>query len=354
MKRLVSGVIGLMAAVAAGAAALQLMGAVADEPRLPDTAPPIAPLHRGADGSIEILDPATARRAGMPLCSKGALCVGPGQHYRTLAAGLAAAKDGDVVELIGGTYRESATLFLRHLTLRGVAGRPHIDCAGLALAGDRACLLLAADGITLDNLELSGAAPIDASDETAVACIAGLPDLDFSLSAIVCHGAQNGIIAHGGTILIDESDFYDNGGSRSGNNVALDDGCLLTVRSSTFRDAKHGAELIARCARVTISDSTFRSAAGKVALELPEGGEVMVYRSTFEKVRDAVPGDFVRFSAEGCRYPGSMLLKDVRIVNVRPDTGVRNFDRCFGSAIVLEHVTVEGVAVQETGYVLAR
>lgn len=354
MKRLVPGIIGLMAAVAASGVVLRLVGAVADEPRLPDTAPPIAPLHRGADGSIEILDPAAARRAGTPLCSKGALCVGPGQHYRTLVAGLAAAKDGDVVELIGGTYRESATLFLRHLTLRGVAGRPHIDCAGLALAGDRACLLLAADGITLDNLEVSGAAPLDASGETAAACVAGVPDVDFSLSAIVCHDSQNGVIAHGGAIVIDESEFYANGASRGGNNVALDDGCLLTVRSSTFRDATHGDELVARCARTTISDSTFRSAAGKVALDLPEGGEVTVYRSSFEKVRDAQAGDFIRYSAEGCRYPGSMLLKDVRIVNVRPDTGVRNFDRCFGSAIVLEHVTVEGAPVQETGYVLAR
>ena len=71
-------------------------------------------------------------------------------------------------------------------------------------------------------------------------------------------------------------------------------------------------------------------------------------------MRDAEAGDLVRFSAEGCRYPGSMVLKDVRIVNVRPDTGVRNFDRCFGSAIILEHVTVEGVPVQQTGYVLTR
>ena len=352
MKRLASGVIGLIAAVAAHAAAPQLP--VAEEPRLPEAAPPIAPLHRGAGGEIEIVDPASTRRSGAPLCSKAALCVGRGQRYHTLAAGLAAAKDGEVVELIGGTYRESAALVHRNLTLRGVAGRPHIDCAGLALAGDRACLLLAADGITLDNLELSGAAPIDASGETAASCVAGEPGIDFNLTGIVCHDSQNGLVAHGGTIVIADSEFYANGASRGANNVALDQGCLVTVRGSTFRDAKNGAEFVSRCASVSISDSTFRSAAGKVALDLPEGGEALVYRSSFEKVRDASPGDLIRFAAEGCRYPGSMVLKEARFVNVRSDTGLRNFDRCFGNAIILEHVTIEGAPLQQAGYILVR
>jgi len=294
------------------------------------------------------------RRSGAALCSKDALCVGRGQHYHTLAAGLAAAKDGAVVELIGGTYRESTVLLHRNLTLRGVAGRPHIDCAGLALAGDRACLLLAADGITLDNLELSGAAPIEASGETAGSCVAAEAGIDFSLTGILCHDSQNGLIAHGGTIAITDSEFYANGANRGANNVALDEGCIVTVRGSTFRDAKSGAEFVARCASVTISDSTFRSGAGKVAVDLPEGGEVLVYRSNFEKLRDATPGDFIRFAAEGCRYPGSVVFKDVRFVNVRPDTGLRNFDRCFGNAIILEHATIEGAPLQQTGYVLVR
>ena len=352
MKRLGSGMVGLVAAVAWNTLAPQVP--LADEPRLPDAGPPIAPLHRGAGGEIEIVDPASARRSGAPLCDKGALCVGPGQRHRTLSAGLAAAKDGELVELIGGTYRESVTLGYRNLTLRGVAGRPHIDCKGLALAGDRGCLLLAADGITLENLELSGAAPIDASGEVAASCIAAEPDIDFSLSGIVCHDSQNGVIAHGGKVLIVESEFYGNGTRRGANNVALDEGCFLTVRSSIFRDARYGAELVARCARTTISDSTFRSAEGKVALDLPEGGETLVYRTNFEKLRDAAQGDLIRFSAEGCRYPGSMVLKDVRMANVRPDTGLRNFDRCFGNAIILEHVTFEGVPPQQVGYILVR
>jgi hypothetical protein len=356
MQRLVGGMIGLVAIVAATAAAPQPAPLPAPpeaaQPRLPDAGPPIAPLRRGADGQIETIDPASEARSGTPLCSKAALCVGPRQRYRTLAAGLEAARDGDEIELVGGTYRESVTLARRKLTLRGVAGRPHIDCAGLALAGDRACLLLAGDDITLDNLEVSGAAPAAASDVPA-ACLANAPGADFSLSRILCHDSQNGIVAHGGTIVIAESEFYDNGGNRGSNNAAFDGGCLLTVRGSTFRDARTGAELLSRCSSTTITNSNFRSGRSSVILDLPDGGETLVYRSTLEKVNAAF-GDIIRFSEDACRYPGTVVFKEVRIVNARLDTALRNYDRCFGNAIVLEQVRFEGVPPRQIGYILAR
>jgi hypothetical protein len=357
MRRLVAWTIGLVASVAATAAAPQPASLptapAAEEPRLPDAPPPIAPLRRGPDGQIEVVDPASTQRAGESLCSKGAICVGPGQRYRTLAAGLEATRDGDLIELVGGTYRTSASLARRKLTLRGVAGRAHIDCAGAALAGERACLLLAADGITLDNLEVSGAAPADGSDGMA-ACIANEPGLDFSVSRLVCHDSQNGIVAHGGTIVILESEFYNNGWNKGSNNAAFDDGCLLTVRGSTFRDARTGAELMSRCTRTTITDSNFRSISSNVILDLPDGGETLVYRSTLEKMRDAAGGDIIRFSADSCRYPGTVVFKEVRIVNALRDTALRNYDRCFGNAIVLDRVTFEGVPPRQFGYILAR
>jgi len=354
MRRLVPGLIGLAAALAAGAAMPQPVPTRSDavQPSLPEASPPIAPLRRGADGQIELIDPATERRAGIPLCDKGAICVGPGQRHRTLASGLEVAQDGSTIELIAGTYRESATLAHRKLTLRGVAGRPHIDCAGAALAGDKACLLLAADGITLDNIEVSGAEPGEGSEAPA-ACIANDGGADFSISRVLCHDSQNGILAHGGAIEIAESEFYDNGRSRGTDNGAFDGACLLTVRASTFRDARGGAELRSRCMRTTITDSTFRSARSEVILDLPDGGETLIYRSTLEKVNDTF-GDIIRFSADSCRHPGTVVFRQVRIVNARDDTALRNYDRCFSNAIVLEQVTFEGVRPRQIGYILTR
>jgi hypothetical protein len=356
MRRLVPGLIGLLAAVVASAAAPQpapvSLSADAAPPRLPEASPPIAPLRRGADGQIEIDRPATERSAGTPFCDKRAICVGPGQRHRTLASALEAARDGAVIELIGGTYHESATLARRGLTLRGVAGRPHIDCAGVALAGDKACLLLSGEGITLDNLEVSGAASA-ANARNPAACISNEADANFTLTRILCHDSQNGVLARGGTIVIAESEFYDNGGARGADNGAFDGGCLLTVRASTFRDARGGAELRSRCLSTTITDSTFRSGRSEVILDLPDGGETMIYRSTLEKYSDTF-GDIIRFSADSCRHPGSVVFKQVRIVNARLDTALRNYDRCYANAIVLEHVTFQGVPPRQIGYILSR
>ncbi len=324
----------------------------ADEPHLPDAGPPIGPLRRGADGAIEVIGPAAGHDAGPARCDRRALCVGKGERYASLAAALALARDGDLVELAGGLYRESATIARRDLTLRGIGGRPHIDCAGVALAGDRACLFLAAAGIVLDNLEISGAAP--AASDAAAACVANAPGIGFRLRRIFCHGAENGLLAAGGTVVIEDSEFYDNGWTAGSSNLALDGGCIATIRGTIVRDARHGDELLSRCSSTEITDSTVTSSAGLAALDLPAGGDAMIYRSIIEKGRDAGSDDILRFATASCRHPGNLVLKDVRIVNAAPDAALRNADHCLGGAIVLEQVTVTGPALRRFGYVIER
>jgi hypothetical protein len=160
----------------------------AGEAELPGTPPPIGPLRRGAHGEIEVVTPETERKAGRPLCDKGAKCVGEGEAFPTLASALAAAKPGDTIDVIGNTYREAAVIAVPRLTLRGTAGRPHFDCAGIALAGDKACLAVAADGVTLDNLEISGAASPSVG---AAACVRSDGNLRLTLNDIFCHASQS-------------------------------------------------------------------------------------------------------------------------------------------------------------------
>jgi len=118
-------------------------------------------LRRGPDGRIEVIDPTKEKGAGTRCCAAGTICVGEGQAYRKLSDALAVARPGMAVEIAGGTYRETVTIRTRAITIRGVAGTPHFDCAGLALTGDKACLLLEADGITLARKvrRLSGLPP---------------------------------------------------------------------------------------------------------------------------------------------------------------------------------------------------
>jgi hypothetical protein len=321
----------------------------ADERRLPDTPLPVAPLRRRDDGQIEILTPQNRKNP----CSAGAICVGKGRAYATLEAALAAAHDGDVIEIVAGTYHEKNRIELRNLILRGVAGRPHFDCAGLDLGDDKACLMLAADGIALIGLEISGATA-SAGDGGDGACIRNETDLSFTVRRVTCHGSQAGIIADGGTILIEESEFFDNGWTDNLQNVSLGGKCSVTVRASIFRDARIGDEFRSRCRKTAIADSSFRSTTGAQDIDLPVGGETLVYRSTLMKGANAESEIILGFAGESCVTLSDLTLKEVRIVNSHPNAAIENFGKCDGRAIVLQGVQAEGLPVREIGYIYAR
>jgi hypothetical protein len=322
-------------------------------PQLPEAGAPVGPLRRGPDGQIEVIDPTAEQGKGARACGSGAICVGKDQAYISLAAAIAAARAGDTIEVIGGTYHETAIIRAKNVTVRGIAGRPHIDCSELRIAADKACLLLAAEGITLENLEISGA-EIPASLGANGACIRNNSSESFTIRGVICHGSQDGILSNAGEILIENSEFYDNGWTDRTHNVYFSGDCSVTVRNSIFRDARIGHEFKSRCRKTDISDSTFRSTKGSRDLDIPDGGETTVYRSTLVKTPGAESEEIVGFAAESCRTPGDMLLKEVHIINSRNEAVIHNFDKCEGHAIILQGVTFEGTPPVEKGYILKR
>jgi len=133
------------------------------------------------------------------------------------------------------------TVAVRNLTIRGVKGQPHFDCGGITLQSDKACLVLAADGITLENLDISGA-QISESAGANGACIRNEPNMSFTLRGIICHASQAGVMSEGGTILVENSEFFDNGWGGAAHNVSFGGDCTLVVRGSIFRDGDLVAE----------------------------------------------------------------------------------------------------------------
>jgi hypothetical protein len=323
---------------------------VDNRPRLPPATPPVGPVHRRADGHIELVDPATNSGSLARLCAANTLCVGEGQAYTTLSAALLAAREHDLIEIAGGNYRESATITVHNLTIRGVKGQPHFDCAGIGLQADKACLLLAADGITLENLDISGA-QISENAGANGACIRNEPNMSFTLRDIICHASQSGILSEGGTILVENSEFFDNGWNEFAHNVYFSGNCSVTVRGSIFRDARVGHEFKSRCFNTTISDSTFRSTKGSRNLDIANGGETSLYRSLLVKTPGTDNSGIIGFATESCAHPGDMLIKDVRIINSDPAAEIRNYDKCTGHAVILEAVTFEGIPPKMLGYI---
>jgi Right handed beta helix region len=353
---------GLIAAALAAQGAMLSIGTIShaagmefaqDTPQLPEAGSLIGPLRRGLDGNVEVFDPTAEQGKGVRLCHNGTICVGKDQAFPSLADALTAARDGDTIEIVGGTYHETGTIRGRNVTVRGIAGRPHIDCSGLRIAGDKACLLLATQGITLENLEISGAELPDSLGANG-ACIRNDKSESFTIREVICHGSQDGILSGGGDIVIENSEFYDNGWTDRTHNVYFSGNCSVTVRGSIFRDARIGHEFKSRCRTTEITDSTFRSTKGSRDLDIPDGGETTVYRSTLVKTEGAASDEIVGFAAESCDSPADMLLKDVRIINSRNRAVIHNFGKCEGRAIILQDVTFEGIPPVEEGDILKK
>ncbi|HJS31518.1 MAG TPA: right-handed parallel beta-helix repeat-containing protein [Alphaproteobacteria bacterium] len=322
---------------------------------LPPAPPPIGPLRRGPDGQIEVIaPPATGGHKQPGPCSAKSICVGWGNGPRTLAQALQYASDGALIEIVGGVYRESVAIDRNRITIRGVAGRPHFDCRGIRIADDKGCLLLRGEGITLDNLEISGA---EIAPELGAngACVRNGRGRSFSIHGVICHDSQNGILTDGGSILIENSEFYDNGLAGRAHNVYLAGDCIeVTVRNSSFHDARGGHEFKSRCRRTTILDSSFQSTRASRNIDVPDGGETFIYNTLLSKSLGSDNVEFVAFAAESCRHPGPMHLRRVRIINRHPRGAITNFDKCHGQPIIIEEATFEGYKLQLNGGVLLR
>jgi hypothetical protein len=338
-----------------------LSSVIASAQSLPSGSTAVAPLRRGPDGRIEAVDPskasgpataASAAGGGSP-CAADALCVGPGLAFPTLGAAAKAARPGAVIEVVAGTYRESIVLTAPRLVVRGIAGRPHFDCAGIRVAQDKACLLLAAADITLDNLEISGAEINAALGENA-ACIRNEPNLSFTLRKISCHSSQDGVLGIGGSVVIEDSDFFDNGWTGYTHNAYLSGDCAkVTVHNSTFRDARVGHELKSRCRETEIVGSTFMATRGSRALDLPDGGLVTMRQGLITQGPKVDNPEMIGYAPESCKYPGGgMTLDRVKIVGENPAGTIANFDKCEGAAIRLLHVEFQGIRPQLRGKVV--
>jgi len=341
---LLAGALAAAGDAVAGPSATYTQRVAADEPQLPAAPEPISPLRRGQDNKIEVITPDTEQGKGRALCSAGALCVGPTQPLRTLAAALAVARDGDVIEMIGGAYRGPARITRANVTVRGIAGRPHIDCTGLTLSKEKACVFLAGNGIVIENLEISGAL----APASEAACVGNELDRSYTLRGVICHDSQRGVVSDGGEILIENSEFYDN----RADNAYLGGGCSVTVRGSSFRDAQTGDEFKSRCAKTTILDSTFRSTRGSHDIDIPDGGETTIYRSTLVKLPGTAGETILAFTSDSCAHPGAMLLKQVHIANTSSSALIQNFDKCPNAPLIFQGVIFDNLRPKLAGYIL--
>jgi MYXO-CTERM domain-containing protein len=202
--------------------------------------------------------------------------VGPGKTYAKPCAAIAAAQDGDVIEIDAGTYSGDVCAVPRNnLTLRGVGGRAHIDAAGTA-SGGKGTWVISGSNTTVENIEFSGAKVPDMNG-------AGIRQEGNGLVVRNCyfHDNEDGILSGGnGEILIEGSEFANNGaGDGYSHNMYIGHEKKFTLRWSYSHHAKIGHIVKSRADQNFIlynrlmdeSDGT-----SSYTIDLPNGGTSFV------------------------------------------------------------------------------
>lgn len=233
------------------------------------------------------------------------LRVGPGEAISTIAEASRRARDGDVVEIVSGTYLGDVAVWdQQRLTIRGVSGRPRLVAGGRIAEGKGIWVVRGGD-IEVSNLAFEGArGPTRAG---------------------------SGIRLEAGRLVVRNCLFVDNEmgiltADRPGISLDVEDsefaqGVLLPkprishllyagridrldVTGSYFHDGRIGHLLKSRAAVSRVSYSRFSDEAGGQAsyeMDFPEGGEVVLLGNIVWQGVATENRRLIAFGAEGLR-----------------------------------------------------
>ena len=253
-------------------------------------------------------------------CSASAatLSVGPGKAFSAPCAAIAAARDGDTIEIEGGTsYKGDVCRIARNgLTIRGVNGRPLIDAAGKD-SGGKGIWVVAGNDIVVDSVEMAGARVPDRNGAAL-----RLEGTNFTLRRSFLHDNENGILANrneNSDILVEYSEFGHNGsGEGQTHNLYISKVRSLTFRYNYSHDANVGHNLKSRAMTNTIVYNRFSStnpgekgstAAGQPSYEidLPNAGTSYVIGNVIQQPAANQNPTIVAYGEEGATNPGQDL-----------------------------------------------
>ena len=131
------------------------------------------------------------------------LSVGPGKPYSTIATAVAAAQNGDTVEVQAGTYTNQYLSINKNITLQGVGGMVSMVSTGLIPNGK--AIFITSGNITIDNFEFSGAQVSDANG-AGIRYEGG----NLTLNGCYFHDNEDGLLGGTwptGTLTVNNSEF---------------------------------------------------------------------------------------------------------------------------------------------------
>jgi len=246
------------------------------------------------------------------------LTVGAGQAYSTIAAAVAASKDGDTVQVQAGTYVNDFATINTKITIQGVGGM--VNLVATVPPPDGKAYFTTNTDVSLDHLAFSG---VQVADQNG----AGIRYQGGNLTVTDCyfHDNQDGIlgtpgVAGTGTVTIKNSEFAHNGaGDGYSHNIYIGDVASLVIDNSYFHDAVVGHEIKSRAEQTTITNSRIQdgpSGTASYSIDLPNGGTAVIQNNTIEKGPNAQNPAIIAYGEEGnLRSNSSLTVTGNTILN---------------------------------------
>lgn len=249
------------------------------------------------------------------------LHVGPGKAYPTPSAANAIARSGDVIEIDAGVYLDDISVWRQNnLTLRGVGGKAHLRADSLipySSGNDRengmGIWVIRGTGIKVENIEFSGATVVDRNG-------AGIRNQgrDLTICNSYFHDNENGILGGAyGTLLIEYSEFYNNGIGSYGrtHNLYIDSGDKLIFRYNYSHHATVGHNFKSRARENYILYNRIMDEAdgdSSYAVDMPNGGLNYVIGNLIQQGINTNNSTLMTYGVEGLRNGG---IHELYVIN---------------------------------------
>ena len=234
------------------------------------------------------------------------LTVGNGKSYATPSAAAAIAASGDVIEIDAGVYQNDVVVWRQNrLTLRGVGGRAHVQgtqvipyMPGVDTQNGMGIWVTNGSGIVVENIEFSGARVTDKNG-------AGIRANGNGLT--VCNGYfhdnENGILGGAGEVLIEYSEFNQNGfGDGYTHNLYIDGAVTRFVfRHNYTHRARIGHELKSRAVENHILYNRLMNEDGNASytIDIPNGGLTYIVGNLVQQGPNTDNSTVINYGSEG-------------------------------------------------------
>lgn len=251
------------------------------------------------------------------------LTVGPGQQYSTLSAAVAAAQNGDTIQVQAGTYTNDfpGTIDVS-VTIEGVGGLASF-VATEAPPNEKGILVIGngsnSPNVTLDNIELSGVAISSNLGGNGAGIRYQSGNLTINDSYI--HDNQDGLLANAdtsGTITITNSEFANNGDSNGlTHNIYVTEVGKFSISDSYITAANVGNEIQSRALVNDIIDNRIvdgPTASASYSINLPDGGNDIISGNTIEQGPNSGNPDVIGFAEDATLYAGTTLTVSNNVI----------------------------------------